>query len=78
MITDIESVTSDEGKVSHTQVRGWIKVTAATTVSMVLGGLAVAWWYRKTLTKLRETGENTKNPHFGMPEEELAGSIHDA
>jgi hypothetical protein len=34
-----------------------------------LGGIAVAWWYRKTLQKLHETGENSNNPHFGIASE---------
>jgi hypothetical protein len=36
----------------------------------VAGGLATAWFYRKTLAKLRETGESGRNPHFGISKEQ--------
>ena len=44
----------------------WLKLAILTAASALAGGLATAWWYRKTLTKLRETGENPQNPDFGM------------
>jgi len=28
--------------------------------------VAAAWWYRKTLNKLHESGEKGKNPQFGI------------
>lgn len=33
---------------------GWLKVGAVAAASAVLGGLAAAWFYRKTLSRLRE------------------------
>jgi hypothetical protein len=36
------------------QGAGWLKVGAIAAASAVLGGLAAAWFYRKTLTRLRE------------------------
>jgi hypothetical protein len=33
---------------------GWLKVGTIAAASAVLGGLAAAWFYRKTLTQLRE------------------------
>ena len=35
----------------------WLKVGAIAAASAVLGGLAAAWFYRKTLSKLREAEE---------------------
>ena len=32
----------------------WLKVGAVAAASAVLGGLAAAWFYRKTLSQLRE------------------------
>jgi hypothetical protein len=37
--------------------------------SALAGGVAAAWWYRKTLNKLHESGENTENPQFGISED---------
>ena len=42
-------------------------------ISALAGGLAIAWWYRQTLNKLRESGEIDKNPHFGMEPDESTG-----
>ena len=33
---------------------GWLKVGAIAAASATLGGLAAAWFYRKTLSQLRE------------------------
>jgi hypothetical protein len=67
------SVTSDpESKVYIELVpptkasSGWLKFALLTAASALAGGVATAWFYRKTLTKLRETGENPKNSHFGI------------
>jgi hypothetical protein len=43
-----------------------VKLAVLTAASAVAGGLATAWFYRKTLARLRETGENSQNPHFGI------------
>jgi hypothetical protein len=45
---------------------GLLKLALLTVASVLAGGVATAWFYRKTLAKLRETGENPKNPHFGI------------
>jgi hypothetical protein len=45
---------------------GWLKLGVLTAASALAGGLAAAWWYRKTLARLRETGETDQNPHFGI------------
>ena len=44
----------------------WLKLGVLTAASALAGGLAAAWWYRKTLARLRETGETDQNPHFGI------------
>jgi hypothetical protein len=36
--------------------------------SALAGGLLAAWWYRKTLKRLRQAEEDAQNPHFGIPE----------
>jgi hypothetical protein len=48
----------------------WLKLALITGASAVAGGLATAWFYRKTLAKLRETGESGHNPHFGISKEQ--------
>jgi hypothetical protein len=45
---------------------GWLKFALLTAATALAGGVATAWFYRKTLEKLRETGENPQNSHFGI------------
>jgi len=49
---------------------GWIKVGAFAAASAVLGGLAAAWFYRKTLSQLREAGNETPDSPQSITENE--------
>jgi hypothetical protein len=54
----------------------WLKLSAVAFASALLGGIATAWWYRKTVQKLHETGENENNPQFGItsgPDSKVSG-----
>ena len=44
----------------------WLRIGLVAAASAVAGGVAAAWWYRKTLNKLHESGENGENPQFGI------------
>lgn len=63
-----EQASANEGQKQSTS--GWLKLGLAAAVTALAGGVAAAWWYRKTLTKLHENGETIKNPHFGSPVDE--------
>lgn len=67
MTNYLESDTSGAPKDPDQPPSGWLKLGALAAVSALAGGLAAAWWYRKTLTKLRQVEENSQNPHFGIP-----------
>jgi hypothetical protein len=56
---------------------GWLKFALLTAASVVAGGVATAWFYRKTLARLRETGETQENPHFGIPDGRKANDSSD-
>jgi len=45
---------------------GWFKVGAVAAASALAGGLVAAWWYRKTLSSLRQAEEDGQNPQFGI------------
>ena len=54
---------SGEGKSRLAKV-GFVAVASA-----LAGGLAAAWWYRKTLASLREAEEAAGDPHFRILDE---------
>ena len=39
---------------TNTKAPGWLKVGALAAASALAGGLAAAWFYRKTLARLRQ------------------------
>jgi hypothetical protein len=47
----------------------WAKVGLVTLATALAGGLAAAWWYRKTLTSLQEADEAAGDPHFRILDE---------
>jgi hypothetical protein len=47
---------------------GWLKVAAVAAASALAGGLAAAWWHRKTLDKLQQSGDRDRNPEFRISE----------
>jgi hypothetical protein len=52
---------------------GWIKVGAIAAASAVAGGLAAAWFYRRTLSRLHQAGQNPSDSNFGITEERTHG-----
>jgi hypothetical protein len=52
---------------------GWIKVGGIAAASAVAGGLAAAWFYRRTLSRLRQAEQNPSDSNFGIAEERTQG-----
>jgi hypothetical protein len=75
--TNVESETSPGHQGPKAQAAGWLRLAILTAGSAFIGGVAAAWWYRKTLAKLHETAEKPKNPHFGMPIDQPTDDSHD-
>jgi hypothetical protein len=48
----------------------WIRVGAIAAASALAGGLAAAWFYRKTLNTFREAETDEDNSEFGTTESE--------
>jgi membrane associated rhomboid family serine protease len=67
MASHSKSDTSSSSQTSDARPSKWLNVGVVAAASALAGGLAAAWWYRKTLKKLRQSGENTQNPQFGIP-----------
>jgi hypothetical protein len=70
MTNRLESSNSSEPEAESRESAGWFRVGAVAAGSALAGGLLAAWWYRKTLKKLREAEEDAQNPHFGIPEDD--------
>ena len=66
MANHSEDSTSLEDQPAGSPTSGWVKVGIIAAASAVAGGIAAAWWYRKTLIRLRQAEESALNPHFGM------------
>jgi hypothetical protein len=75
MTNSLQSSGSTAPEPASDQPAGWLKVGAVAAASAVAGGLLAAWWYRKTLQKLREAEEDDQNPHFGIHNEEIVDEV---
>jgi len=78
MASDLESSVSEVQTTAPQADRrtasppGWLKVGAVAAASAVLGGLAAAWFYRKTLSQLREAEDKMAGPEADVTEDGTA------
>jgi hypothetical protein len=72
MASPLESSNYSASESEPGEPAGWLKVGAVAAGSALVGGLLAAWWYRKTLSKLRQAEEDGENPHFGISADDLA------
>jgi hypothetical protein len=70
MTSSLESENPPTSNTAEPASAGWVKLGVVAAASVLAGGLAAAWWYRKTLTRLRQAEEKPSNPHFGMSEDD--------
>jgi hypothetical protein len=52
----VESADKAQSAATSKAASDWLRVGAVAAASAILGGLAAAWFYRKTLSRLREAG----------------------
>jgi flagellar basal body-associated protein FliL len=69
MPSDLESVPFTPAPEPSEGKSRWVKVGLVALTSALAGGLAAAWWYRKTLASLQEAEEADDNPHFRILDE---------
>jgi len=72
MTSSLESKESPAINAAEAPARSWPKLAVVAAASVLAGGLAAAWWYRKTLTRLRQAEEKPSNPNFGISDDEAA------
>lgn len=66
----LESAAYDAEPLDGTRPPGWMKVGVVAVASALAGGLAAAWFYRKTLAKLRAAEEVAGNSEYGILEDD--------
>ncbi len=70
-----ESDISVQEKTQPSRTKSRLKIGVIAAASLLAGGLAAAWWYRKTLKTLRQTAESGQNPHFGITKTENSDDL---
>jgi hypothetical protein len=68
----LESEPSSDSGEGRAHLPGWIKVGSIAAASALAGGLAAAWFYRKTLSRLQNAEQIPPDSNFGMPEKGTA------
>ena len=53
----------------------WMEFGLIAMASAVLGGMATAWWYRKTLIRLRQAESTPTDPKIWISEDDLGDDI---
>ena len=62
MANESESKMAECHRLDGDSSRGWMRVSFLAVASALAGGLAAAWFYRKTLARLREAEVETTVP----------------
>ncbi|HWG19515.1 MAG TPA: hypothetical protein VG225_03225 [Terracidiphilus sp.] len=75
MTKSLDSDISQDTAESGTPLPPWIKVSAVAAASAVAGGLAAAWFYRKTLARLQHAENDAISTNFGISERESDDEI---
>jgi hypothetical protein len=70
-----ESAASMRSEVPGSGIRAWLKVGTIAAASALAGGLAAAWYYRKTLNSFREAESHGRHPETGIPDTETEDEI---
>jgi hypothetical protein len=60
-----ESMTSSSATAIRQRGSGWLRLSALAAASALAGGLAAAWYYRKTLNALHQADSIEPPPEFG-------------
>jgi hypothetical protein len=66
MKTSLESSSFPGPGMEPEPLLGKFRVGVVAVTSVLAGGLLAAWWYRKTIKKLRQAEGEAQNPHFGI------------
>jgi hypothetical protein len=65
-----EEASADPSTEESTNSSGWFRLGAVAAASALVGGLAAAWFYRKTLTKLRQAENGVSHSEIRIFEDD--------
>jgi|WetSurMetagenome_2_1015567.scaffolds.fasta_scaffold753331_2 hypothetical protein len=66
----LESSTYRSERTEDSHPSGWLKLGVVAAASALAGGLAAAWFYRKTLAQLREAEDDPANSAYSIAEDD--------
>ena len=66
----LESSTYRSQQAEDPRPSGWLKIGVVAAASALAGGLAAAWFYRKTLARLRQAESDPPNSEFNIAEDD--------
>jgi membrane associated rhomboid family serine protease len=69
----VESANSSISSESEARPSAWVKVGFVAAASALAGGLAAAWFYRKTLNRFRQAESDSENSDFGRADPDAEG-----
>jgi len=69
MASPLESLPSSPDNTKDSHPRGWLSVGIIAAASALAGGVAAAWYYRKTLTRLRQAQPHAPDFETAHPED---------
>lgn len=72
MTTDLESEGSGTKPVVEPRSLRWLKVGVVAAGSAIAGGLAAAWYYRNTLTRLRQAENQSPDSNSNTTSSEIS------
>jgi hypothetical protein len=67
MVNSLESSTSSTSETAGSASPGWLGLGIFAAASVLAGGLAAAWWYRKAFMQLRQADEKPSSSRYGIP-----------
>lgn len=71
MTSPLETKTSQSKSTEASHPSSWLKVGIFAAASALAGGMAAAWYYRKTLTRLHQAENDAPAAEFNMAEDDF-------
>jgi len=71
----LDSEISHEHAESKAPLPAWIKVSAIAAASALVGGVAAAWFYRKTVSRLQNSEPHVENTDFRIRDGRSDGEV---